>query len=117
MGDNEVLDLSCPDTECKIEMGKRIGRRLKKSTVAKVSAWCGLPLLALLGYGVILWAQQEADPLRYTTKQTFSAHVADNAKTKAVVDNMREAQREGRAVQREIQSDVKEILRYMRKPP
>ncbi len=106
----------CADRDCQKDLLKRIGRRVKKKTVVRVAKWCGLPLIGLLGYGLLLYAQQEADPLRYTTKKVFSAHVAENAKTKATVDNIREVQREARAVQREIQSDVKEILRYMRRP-
>lgn len=106
--------MTCPDSKCREDLSGKIQRLVKKKTVARVAKWASLPFFGLLSYGVVLWAQQEADPLRYTTKRTMAAHVAQNRETRAIVDNLVKHRDEDRIVQREIQSDIKEILRYMR---
>lgn len=105
--------VSCADHKCQKDLLDKVQRRLKKQTVVRVAKWCGLPFLGMLVTGVVLYAQQD---LRYTEKRVFSAHVAENAQTRTIVDNLVKHRDEDRAVQREIQSDVKEILRYMRRP-
>jgi len=94
-------------------------KRCSAKNVSKKAVWAvvGLlvPLIFILG-GVAInsWSQQESNHLRYVDKRDMVKHEKEQAKLRAVVENMGKDIEEIKSGQNEARKDIKEILRHLR---
>jgi len=117
----------CPDPKCHEEMQLKlkgkvkyddfnslkrcVGHKVSKKVVWVVFVVVVLPLLVT---GIKVWSGQEADPLRYATKDELATCNKDVVETKILIRQLKEDMREVKRGQEIQVKDTKEILRYLR---
>jgi len=114
-----MTDEKCKVTGCHEGLKLCLANKVSRKTLWIAILAIGIPLFTA---GLLVWAGQESDPLRYVKREEMARHEKETVGVQVTIRHIQKAIDEinvgQNGVRRDIkdtQGDIKEILRHLRK--